>query len=220
MTAGIRAEIRVEAAGSCPVAATAAETDSGTGPVSRSVDPTTGETMTEEFVLENGPEGTPAAGDLDDELRDVFAYGSRSVYRFTRSLGRECPCECIEAHDCPVIDVRATGDTLSLSFHAPDMETLQAAIGSLRERYPGLDVRRLLRSQGDNPDENLVFVDRSALTDRQLEVLETAHRMGYFEHPKRANAGEVADELEITTSTFTEHLGAAQSKLLGTILDG
>jgi hypothetical protein len=51
-------------------------------------------------------------------------------------------------------------------------------------------------------------------------VLETAHRLGYFERPKGANAGEVADALDISRSTFTEHLAAAQTKLLDAILDG
>ena len=219
MGSGIRAEIAVDASDCCPVAAAAADSGTSTGAVTRSITSQTGETVTEEFMFEDESVGVPTTGELDDELTDVFAYGSRSVYQFTRPVGRECPCECIEVHGCPVVDVRATGETLTLAFHAPDVETLQAAIGNLRERFPDLNVRRLLQSQGEKPDENLVFVDRSALTDRQLEVLETAHGMGYFEHPKRANAGEVARTLDITTSTFTEHLGAAQTKLLGTILD-
>lgn len=43
--------------------------------------------------------------------------------------------------------------------------------------------------------------------------------MGYFDHPKGANATEVADVLDITQATFAEHLSAAQRKLLSTILD-
>ena len=93
-------------------------------------------------------------------------------------------------------------------------------MSGLREQYPNLDVRRLLRSRSSVSDRSLVFVDRSELTDRQREVLETAHEMGYFEHPKGANAGEVAAALGITTSTFTEHLSAAQKKLLGSIVEG
>jgi predicted DNA binding protein len=56
------------------------------------------------------------------------------------------------------------------------------------------------------------------LTDRQREVLRTAHEMGYFEYPRGANAGEVATALDIEPSTFTEHLNAAQSKLLDELL--
>ena len=217
MGSGIRAEVSVEAANVCPVAAASEAANASAPDVSRSVDPTDGETITEEFLLEAHPPEPPTI-ESDDELTELFTYGSGTVYRFSRERGRGCPCECIEVHHCPVVDVSARGSRLSIVFHAPDMKTLQAAIGTLRESYPSLDVRRLLQSRGDAPEESLVFVDRSVLTDRQLEVLETAYRMGYFEHPKRANAGEVASELDVTTSTFTEHLAAAQRKVLGTIL--
>jgi len=43
--------------------------------------------------------------------------------------------------------------------------------------------------------------------------------MGYFERPKRANATEIAADLGIAQSTFTEHLMAAQRKLLRDVLE-
>ncbi|MDF9745551.1 helix-turn-helix domain-containing protein [Natrinema salsiterrestre] len=217
MASGIRAEIKIDDPPDCVVAQASAETDGKVTSVSRSTNPSAPERVTEEFMLE--AETYPDEFDVDAELSSIFAYGSSSVYRFQRELGHGCPCECIEAHDCPVVDIRTQGASLYLTFHAPDMQGLQAIIGDLRERYATLDVQRLLQSQQDHDDRNLVFVDRSTLTDRQTEVLETAHRMGYFEHPKRANAGEVADELDITGTTFTEHLAAAQTKLLDAILD-
>jgi hypothetical protein len=65
-----------------------------------------------------------------------------------------------------------------------------------------------------------VPVDLERLTDRQREVVETAYRMGYFEYPRETNASGVAAELGIEPSTLAEHLAAAQSKLLGAVLDG
>lgn len=158
-------------------------------------------------------------GISQDDVSEIFSYGQKKVYRFTRERGRGCPCELIEQFDCPVIDVHTRDGSLFLVFHARDMDELQHVIEELRDHYPDMDVQRLLRSQEDQADHNLVFVDRGDLTERQREVLEMAHEMGYFSHPKGANAGEVADALGITTSTFTEHLAAAQSKLLGSILD-
>jgi len=72
---------------------------------------------------------------------------------------------------------------------------------------------------GETDDGDVVFVDRSRLTDRQREVLETAYEMGYFEHPRATNATEVADALDVSLSTFTEHLATAQSKVLAAIVD-
>ncbi|EMA31084.1 helix-turn-helix domain-containing protein [Halobiforma nitratireducens] len=228
MTSGIRAEIKIDEPPSCVVADASAATSGTVHSVSKSINPTEPDRVSEEFLLEpEDPDGEAGLGagesehdDTDDvELTEIFSYGSSSVYRFTRELGRGCPCEIVEEFDCPVVDVRTKGSALYLTFHAPDMQGLQAIIGELQQQCETIDVQRLLQSQQDHSEQNLVFVDRSVLTARQLEVLETAHEMGYFEHPKRANAGEVADALDITSTTFTEHLAAAQTKLLDAILD-
>ncbi|QLH77368.1 helix-turn-helix domain-containing protein [Halosimplex rubrum] len=52
------------------------------------------------------------------------------------------------------------------------------------------------------------------LTDGQLEVLVTAYRTGYFERPRETTGAEVAADLDISPSTFSQHLRAAQRKLL------
>ena len=217
MATGIRAEIRIETPSECPVAQFSAKTGASSHSVSKTAVPSTDGQVTVEFVATSNTDLEEI--DVGVELTEVFQYGSESAYRFDRKPGATCPCACVESFGCPVIDVRAREGSLYLTFHAPDMTALQEVIGDLRERYSGLDVRRLLRSQEEYLQESLVFVDRSALTDRQREVLETAHEMGYFDHPKEANAGEVATALDITTSTFTEHLSAAQRKLLGSVID-
>jgi DNA-binding CsgD family transcriptional regulator len=214
MGAGIRAEIRVDADGTCPIVEASADLGSPSHSIARSTLGSTATRVTEEFMLERG--GSPEAS---VDLTAVFEYGSKTMYRFSRERGRGCPCEFVERFDCPIVDLHATDGSLHLVFHAIDMNALQEVILSLRDQFPAVDVRRLLRSEHDAPEDNLVFLDRSRLTDRQREVLEAAHSMGYFEHPKEANAGEVADALGITTSTLSEHLSAAQSKLLEAILD-
>ncbi|MFO7927497.1 MAG: helix-turn-helix domain-containing protein [Halobacteriota archaeon] len=214
MGTGIRAEIRVDPDGTCPIVEASSGLGSPSYTIARSVTGSTAERVNEEFILESG--GDPEAS---VELTEVFDYGAKRMYRFSRERGRGCPCEIVEVFDCPIVDLHSRDDSLYLVFHAADMDTLQETIVSLQDRFSEVDVRRLLRSEHDAPEANLVLLDRSRLTDRQREVLETASSMGYFEHPKGANAGEVADELGITTSTFSEHLSAAQSKLMDAILD-
>jgi len=216
MSSGIRAELRVDADGTCPVAETAADAGTSTFSVSRSLDPDGSGAVTEEFMLDSAEADEHAVA---EDIDAVFTYGSKTVYRFSRPRGRGCPCESVEQFGCPVVDVHTRDGMLYLVFHAADIEELQNIITTLRERFPQVDIRRLLRTSGDRTNHDLVFVDRGRLTERQREVLETAHRLGYFERPKGANAGEVADELDISRSTFTEHLAAAQTKLLDAILE-
>lgn len=44
------------------------------------------------------------------------------------------------------------------------------------------------------------------LSDEQLDVLETAYRMGYFKVPQEVTAADIAAELDISRSTLSERL--------------
>ena len=55
---------------------------------------------------------------------------------------------------------------------------------------------------------------QNELTDRQREVLFAAYHGGYFEYPRRASGEEIAADLGISPPTFSEHLRAAERKIL------
>lgn len=212
MSSGIRATVGFSDPGDCSIAAAAAEAGTVITQASTSATPTDSRGSTTEFLIDGDH------GALDD-VEEVFQYGGATLYRTRHDGPESCPCECLGSHGCPVHRYEATGGRLTLVFHAPAFGTLQDVIADLQERYPPLDVQQLLRPPLDGTPEEQVFVDRGTLTDRQHEALRLAYEMGYFERPKRANATELAEELGITQSTFTEHLMTAQRKLLGDILD-
>lgn len=56
------------------------------------------------------------------------------------------------------------------------------------------------------------------LTDRQREIVRTAHEMGYYEVPRRVTTGAVADALDLDPSTVSEHLQRAERNLMAVIL--
>jgi predicted DNA binding protein len=216
---GIRAELTVESPPDCPTARASEAAGGAATSVTKSVPADPEEPVTEEFVLDG--EIDPASGSegtAGESLREIFSYGDERVYRFERTQERTCFCECIERFDCPISEVRFEDGRLSVTFHAPDIETLRSVVSRLDERWTDVSVRRLVQSEDSGSAEDLVLVDRSDLTDRQREVLATAHEMGYFAYPKRANAEAVAAELDIDRSTFAEHVAAAQDKLLSAIL--
>jgi predicted DNA binding protein len=52
------------------------------------------------------------------------------------------------------------------------------------------------------------------LSSRQREVFHLAQTSGYYDHPRRTSADELADELGVSSSTVHEHLRKAEAKLL------
>ena len=57
-----------------------------------------------------------------------------------------------------------------------------------------------------------------ALTDRQLETLQTAFDLGYFDVPRSVSTADVADTLGLDPSTVSEHLQRAERNLLASLL--
>lgn len=55
---------------------------------------------------------------------------------------------------------------------------------------------------------------RARLTDRQQQALELAIEGGYFRRPRLNNTGELAAALGVSRATYTQHLRAAQRKVL------
>ncbi len=159
-------------------------------------------------------------GRLDDDGEPVFAAGDEYVHRRDLPEG-DCPCRAIEALGHPVHDVRVRGDPprISLTLLLPSVEPLSEVIDRLESLGASVSLDRLTRT-GDGDRSDPIVVDRATLTDRQREVLRTAHRMGYFSYPREASAAEVADAIGIARSTFSEHLAAAHQQVIGDVVDG
>ncbi|WP_423746840.1 helix-turn-helix domain-containing protein (plasmid) [Haladaptatus sp. SPP-AMP-3] len=212
MASGIRATVKFDSPGECPLARFSETADTTINHVSSSVAlPNSTGSVTEFFV---------AVDDLPDDgdREPVFSYGSSNLYRIAHDGDVCCPCECLGQFGCPVHRYTAAEGALTLVFHAEDFRQLQDVMAEFRERYTSVDVQQLLQPPLEGTPEERVFVNRGKLTDRQLEVLQAAYEKGYFERPKRANATEIASELGISQSTFTEHLVAAQSKIFEDVL--
>ncbi|WP_227379566.1 PAS domain S-box protein [Haladaptatus halobius] len=56
------------------------------------------------------------------------------------------------------------------------------------------------------------------LTERQLEVLQTAYFSGFFASPRQSTGSDIAEVLDVSQPTVTEHLRTAQSKILDLLL--
>lgn len=206
MTTGVLATVTVRNPEACPVASLS---DGGHIQSVSQGQPSDGSIPVEVTASEEMPN--------DDGIAEqVFSYESETVYRLERDVGQGCACERVELHGCPVRNVTARDGKLVLTFIAPDLEMLRTVIDTLRDGAATVSIKCLRRS-GNEDEAEPVFVDKSAFTPRQREVLQRAHEMGYFAHPKHANAGEVAADLGIAASTLAEILSAAQTKLMDAI---
>lgn len=116
--------------------------------------------------------------------------------------------ETILSHE--VNRVRIQDGDIQMNFAVQDGEEVSDILNGLQQQYRSV---ALDRTQGLETDNLQQRIDLTGLTDRQQKVVQKAFEMGYFEYPKKSNATEVAAELGISRSTFSEHLSAAQMKI-------
>lgn len=213
---GLRAELSISGVERCPLAALSVDSE----------DPLTEVTWTaggadstvERFDTRSGEAGdteSVAVGEASPET--VFDDGTTETMEFERDWD-DCVCEQIEAVGCPVDDVRAVDGELLVQFRVRSNERLREVIAAARTVADDVGLNYVVSAGEERSD--VVLIDRGELTDRQREVLETAYEAGYFEHPRETNAESIAATLDISPSTFREHLTTAQSKLLGSALEG
>lgn len=215
MPTGVRAELAIQGPYVCQVAPVSEDTASVVS-VSWGLTDSEG-TVTEEFTARG--KGHAQVASPGSDLTPLFSSGERTTYRFERDKGQGCVCERVERTGCTVRRVRAADGGLILTLLAPGVGALREVVTDLEAAYDDVCVRRFIQSNGDGHEGDLLFFDAHSLTDRQLEVVETAHEMGYFAYPRESNAAEIAESLDITTPTFTEHLATAQRKFLDQLFD-
>lgn len=208
--AGIRCEMAAANPSGCPLSDISEACGVTVGSIARSR--LSDDRMVIEFTMPSGASPTRS------DVTAVFSNGEQTRYRCEYEPPDGCLCEFVEQRDCPVSEQHVVRGTVHVTFYAADVETIRSIVAAARESFGNVRLEHLSQSSaltGEDP----VVVDRGCLTDRQREVLSTAHELGYFEYPKQANACDVAAALDIATSTFSEHLAAAQTKLLAAILE-
>jgi len=169
--------------------------------------------------LEARPEDLPAIERHVRSLKDlsgVHLVRTSPSRLFLRAIG-PVPLECTELF-------RSGGFCLSCRLIVPDSEeksrtwrivvprrtaapkVLEAARkNGLADAVPKVRVRR--------------FVPAKSLTPRQREAIGIAHRLGYYDYPRRARLAEVGRALAISRSATAELLRRAEAKVVARELE-
>ena len=91
----------------------------------------------------------------------------------------------------------------------PDRQTLSTFSGFCDEH--GLEFR-LNRLYDTDPNDG---PPRDRLTSCQRETLQLAHERGYFEIPRQATLGDLADDLDVSNQAVSERLRRGCARLVG-----
>jgi len=113
----------------------------------------------------------------------------------------------------------ASGGVGHLEVDAPPGTAARSVVDLVEEYDKGDLAAYHERTDPPAPTTRGDFVSRlrDELTDRQLSALQRAYLGGYFEWPRDVDGDELADTMDVSRSTFHQHLRAAERKLLAEV---
>lgn len=142
--------------------------------------------------------------------------GEQSREYRTSAVSSNCVCPVFEQHDC-VSEIKGIEDgSIIVVVSVPNRGALRELLDGLQEVGAVVIVDWLV--EGDQSDATME-IDVSRITSKQRQALETALEAGYYDSPRSADLGTLADELGISKSAVSQRLNAAETKLVRAFLN-
>ncbi|MFD1586480.1 bacterio-opsin activator domain-containing protein [Halorientalis brevis] len=151
-----------------------------------------------------------------DDVRQISVDGDGGVLR----LGLTQPFLALELADHGTVFREATADpaTTTLTIDVPTSIDVRTITQLVTDTFA--DVELQSKQTLDQAAEHGVFADFLAdLTERQLEVVQTAYYSGFFESPRESTGEDVAAMLDISPPAFYQHVRTVQRKLFTALFE-
>lgn len=151
-------------------------------------------------------------------LNTALVPGLYNHYRLdllVREFGRFVVDTVTRAEAIPMSVVQFD-ECVEVSTLVEDWDHLQAFSERIESSHGSFDLHGVTEVTGNEVPfggARLRMALYNKLTPDQLQLLETAYWMGYFEVPQGATASEIASELDIGQSTFSERYRAVQRRV-------
>lgn len=114
------------------------------------------------------------------------------------------------------------GGSFYLTVHLPSTADPREFFEGIQRHYPEASIRarrQVRRADADADVTQLQSILEDELTDRQRTVIETAYFTGYFEWPRESSGEELAQSLDITPATLSQHIRRVENEVFGGLFD-
>lgn len=154
-----------------------------------------------------------------DLIREVSVRSSENGECLVEVVvSTECPLANLAASGVAIVSATADADHLRATVQAG--ETGPEILRAFRNRFP--KVRCVAKRQaidGNRASDANGILEQAGLTQKQRTVLEAALAGGFFERPRERTGAEIAASLDISASTFHQHLRESLRKVIETAVD-
>jgi hypothetical protein len=170
---------------------------------------------TEATVCEScGPEESTVE---DCRTDDTEPGDDRVITKYhTDEVCDYCPTSVFAAYGCIPHFIRADGQSFFIKAFLPNSAMVSKLVADLND--VGSTVRLVSMTHtgsGEELSDEIYEVDVSALTPKQREALELAIEEGYYESGEKPSMESLANQLDISTSAFSQRLARAEGNVMG-----
>jgi hypothetical protein len=151
-----------------------------------------------------------------DDVQQISADSDGGVLR----LGLTQPFLALELADHGAVFREATADpsTTTLTIDVPESIDGRTITQLVSDTFVAVELEsKQTLEQAIERDVNAEFL--AELTDRQLEVAQTAYFSGFFDSPRESTGEDVAALLDISPPAFYQHVRRVQRKLFRTVFE-
>jgi len=152
-------------------------------------------------------------------VEHVHTFEDTALYRL--SVEQPSIVTTLAQYGVSIESFSITGTTGNLVAQMASSNDIRSVVNALRTTYDGLTLIAQREYEREVQTEAAFRKQlTAALTERQREAVRTAHFAGFFEWPREHSGEEVASMMDISQTTFTQHLRAAERKLFEALFDG
>ncbi|MGM0398897.1 MAG: helix-turn-helix domain-containing protein [Halobacteriota archaeon] len=154
---------------------------------------------------------------MDIDVR-AGAQSPSGKRRLTHTMDESCLCRLFLQHGCSPRIVSSRGPEGVVSTTLPDRETLRDLVADIRSVGGSATVQKLTTLETAGDADRVRTFELDVLTDRERAVMEAAVTRGYYESPRRATLGELAEEFDVTKQTLSTCLNSAEAKMVTSLI--
>ena len=181
-----------------------------------------GDSTTVTYLLE-GVDGD-AAADVESALPGGTAATTTELDDGTAlvevTVGGEWVGSPFAAEGGRVVAATADPDGGELVARVPLGIEVRPVVEAVQASYPGVDLVAKREEERSRETRSMLRGGvEERLTDKQLDVLETAYLAGFFDQPRTSSGNDVADLLGVSQPTFNQQRRAAERKLVEFLVD-
>lgn len=172
------------------------------------------QTVKQYLAIEGG--SVPAMRDTLREhpaVQDVVVIDETDPARFQVTVSEAVPERLLASGGIVVQSSTIGADGAAITVEAPRKTAVTEWLDRLEDPFGSASVISVRQQDGSESSGSGPLLAGVELTDKQATALEAAYHHGYFEKPRPCSASDIAESLDVTHSTFLQHLRAAQQKV-------